>query len=501
MKFKQILCGITAAAALCSFTAASASAEDTASVKKLLTVNYSSFGDAKSMVYWGDGFFMYDAIPDNDRNDFELVHVDKDNWRETGEFAFNKLESDVDLTGFGWVIADLTATGGNLIFQSGNTKYLTKADKENNTLTKVGTYDCSTAYALSGGYIFTCDTSKDNGIYYTLTSPDGKEFAGSLEHLGSDINFPRDDQNKIEGKYRFYGSCYTGNSAFDDGYEGRDYEVYGFKTDGTYDTIYSVKTAEGMWYRTAYSNAYSWLDQVRPFGARGHIYSADEDKLYDLDIIFGAEPCGNSDVKSVPFERICSKLYGQKAACYFSMYSNDELKAEAYALITVDGGDGNAKTLSKSYKYMGTHDGEIYLVQTADDKWGYIDSNGNELAVFDDAGDFIGDYAPVVSNGKGCLIDRNMNRVSEYITATGTQAVDDGLYRFTTDSDFLLVTYSNETASAPETSEPTSSDTSSEPSDTNSSAPSDNNPSSGIAISALPIIAAISAVIVIKSKK
>ena len=244
------------------------------------------------------------------------------------------------------------------------------------------------------------------------------------------------------------------------------------------------------------------MDQVLPYGSQGHIYSADEDKLYDLDIKFGAKPCGNSDVTSVPFERICSKLYGQKAAGYFSMYSDGELKAEAYSLITVDGGDGYAKTLSKSYKYMGTYDGEIYLVQNSDGKWGYIDSYGNELGFFDDEGSFIGDYAPVVSNGKGYLIDRNMNKVSEEVTATGTQAVDDGLYRFTTDSGFMLATYSNETVSAPAASEPASSDIPSEPSDTNSSVPTaDNNPPSGIAVSVLPIIAAISAVIVIKSKK
>lgn len=480
-----------------SFSALSVSAADARSVdvKKLLAVDLNSIEGAKGMSFLGDEYFMYDTNKDNNGIDGGMIHIDNDKWRETGTFTFESVESDFELTGLKWSYTNLSSSGGNIFFESDDTWFLAKLDKDKNTLTNVGTYDRALfAATLNDGYIFIADTEKSN---YTLISPDGKEFAD--KHFDGGINFPRDPENKTEGKYIFYGSSLTGVSAFDDGYEGNDYEVYGYKADGTRDTIYSVKTAEGLWYNTAYSNAFSWVTQVRPFANANYVYSANEEKVYNLGYGFGVSSYSDSNVK-IRFDCIRSKLYDKKVVAYFSQYSGDgELTDSAYALIDIGGGDGDASILSKSYKYMGTENGEIYLVQNSDDKWGYIDSNGNELAFFDDAGDFIGDYAPVVSNGKGYLIDRNMNRVSEDITATGTSTYDNGLYRFTTDSGSLLVTYSNETVSVSEASEPTSSDTSSEPSDTNSTAPSNSNPPSGVAVSVLPIIAAISAVIAIKS--
>ena len=39
---------------------------------------------------------------------------------------------------------------------------------------------------------------------------------------------------------------------------------------------------------------------------------------------------------------------------------------------------------------MGWHNSDIILVQTADDKWGYINTDGELLATFDDASEFKG---------------------------------------------------------------------------------------------------------------
>lgn len=510
MKLKKVLCGVTAAITLGSFSIMPVSAADagTQEVKKLLTVDFNSIEGAQSLDYLGDGYFIYDTDTDIKGINGGMIRTDVNKWRETGEFISESVESDFGMTGLIYLNTDISATRGNIVFQNDDNDFLVKLDKDKNALTKVGTYGKpSFVRGLKNGYIITGTTGQN--FDYTLISPDGKESTGSFTYDGDDwmwnMYFSTDFDDTNERKYVFYVNRKIGNSAFDDGYEGEDFEVYGVKPDGTHDTLYSVKTAEGMWYGAAYSNASSWVDQVRPYAPVGHVYSEEEDQIYTFDGKFYVDVCDNgSDVTQVPFERICSKLYGKKTVGYFSRYSDGgELQASAYVLFSVDGGDGYYKVLSKSYKHMSTHDGEIYLVKNADDKWGYIDSNGNELAFFDDAGSFIDDYAPVVLNGKGYLIDRNMNKVTEDIAATGTSTFDDGLYGFNAGDNVMLVTYSNETAavSVEKTSEPTSSETSSESADTNSTAPSDSNPSSGVAMSVLPIIAAISAVIVIKSKK
>lgn len=94
-----------------------------------------------------------------------------------------------------------------------------------------------------------------------------------------------------------------------------------------------------------------------------------------------------------------------------------------------------------TYKYIGSVDGKIYLVQTSDDKWGYINSDGELLATYDDAGDFMGKYAPVIKDGKAFLINRDFKRVSEKIDAEGVVTLDKGLYRVTINNEEYFMTY------------------------------------------------------------
>lgn len=82
-----------------------------------------------------------------------------------------------------------------------------------------------------------------------------------------------------------------------------------------------------------------------------------------------------------------------------------------YALVDVK----NNAILSNTYKDMerSHDDGKSYLVQQDDGRWGYIDSKGEELAFFDDAGSFHGDYALIISDGKAYVIDRELKIISE----------------------------------------------------------------------------------------
>ena len=64
------------------------------------------------------------------------------------------------------------------------------------------------------------------------------------------------------------------------------------------------------------------------------------------------------------------------------------------------------------YDYICMAEDDLWLVQNGD-KWGYIDPEGNEIAMYDDAGQFYNGYAPIIKDGKAYLIDMDQNIVEE----------------------------------------------------------------------------------------
>ena len=64
------------------------------------------------------------------------------------------------------------------------------------------------------------------------------------------------------------------------------------------------------------------------------------------------------------------------------------------------------------YDHIRLAEDDLYLVSDGS-KWGYIDPDGNELAMYDDAGDFCNGYAPIIKDGRAYLIDTNLNEVGD----------------------------------------------------------------------------------------
>ncbi len=78
--------------------------------------------------------------------------------------------------------------------------------------------------------------------------------------------------------------------------------------------------------------------------------------------------------------------------------------------------DAKDKKVLAIYDHISPSPEDAWLVNDGD-KWGYIDLNGNELAMFDDAADFSGGYSLVVKDGEVHIIDTDMNTY-----ATGVKA-------------------------------------------------------------------------------
>lgn len=78
-----------------------------------------------------------------------------------------------------------------------------------------------------------------------------------------------------------------------------------------------------------------------------------------------------------------------------------------------DLGDLNiSKMVTAVYDYISLADEEYWLVQSGD-RWGYIDHDGNEVAMFDDAGSFMNGHALVLEDGEAWLIDTDFNKLED----------------------------------------------------------------------------------------
>ena len=70
------------------------------------------------------------------------------------------------------------------------------------------------------------------------------------------------------------------------------------------------------------------------------------------------------------------------------------------------------KAVVAVYDSIDMRDEDYWLVQSGE-KWGYIDHDGKEIALYEDAGDFTNGYAMVREAGEAYLIDVNFDRCEE----------------------------------------------------------------------------------------
>lgn len=84
----------------------------------------------------------------------------------------------------------------------------------------------------------------------------------------------------------------------------------------------------------------------------------------------------------------------------FSLYPN----------MTIDTMDNSI--VKAIYDTISMSDADYWLVGSGE-QWGYIDHDGNEIAMFDDATDFYGNYAMVVENGTAYVVNEELEKIQE----------------------------------------------------------------------------------------
>lgn len=433
MNFKKISAAVLTAA-LMAGTALTVNAEETH--LNLLTARDFSTANMSSL---GGGYFL------NSNGIFKLGEEELANWRKTDEFKPTSIESNLNLDGLSFWSGDFTVGYVQLVKKDaeGNIteRYVVHLDKENNKIKTAYTLDADWSYTTPDGYSMSCTfIESESKVWISVFDPFGNETTTALDRPddgnlsygcaaskgGSNVGYLMwqtamyTDEDKSEDEF----DCYT-----------YDYELYIIKKTGELELIRKKDSVYDMNLVVGFPDyvVYGEISESTPVYCC-YVYSPKDGKMYPLGI-----DRKTPDGQYVEFEELSAAPYGTKSIIsgYISIDGESNF---GYVLADLRENE-DAEIISKFYKEMKTEDGEIYLVQTEDDKWGYIDANGKEIAMFDSAGSFIGDYAPVVRDSKAYLIDRDMNKVTEAIDGEGVSTIGDGLYCVTINGEDKLMTY------------------------------------------------------------
>lgn len=403
---------------------------------KLRTVSIDKIEGANDFWSIGDGYYALNNSADlNIDPDYDqFIYIGKDelkSWRKTGKISYKKVKTDVDMTDL-LRNGSFTADGNYMQFvtcdkdRNALKRYVVSHNEKNTQITTAYTKGSDWSYTNPDGYTVENKWNEaKKTLTVTVTTPEGKKKSKKLTYKGEGIWLYSTCASAGTGKYVAYVAWKEDEYTVTDEYgESRPYKIfkiYGVKKNGKFDTLL---TEDNIISFVGFDAGENWVSlSVSRGRAWSTVYFTDTGKTSTL---VGGTISDNGG-------GISGKVYGTRAVLYSG--SGDY---RLYRL--VDLSDGINK-LSDAYQYMSTEDGKIYLVKNDKGQWGYIDKKGKELAMFDDAGAFIGDYAPVVKNGKAYLVDRNMKRVSERIDADGVFTYGEGLFRVTKDDKVMLMTY------------------------------------------------------------
>lgn len=425
MKMKRIL---AASAALAVCAGLSMPAYAASGKLKLYTQPISELGINGGDGLWYRGDLYGIGTSDGIEKLISITGKDAKKWRSTGEFSYSDVtvNGDVDWNNLGlysdtnelFNAADDGSETAIYPFDFNGTDEITIR----NTSFDRSDYEM---YATDDGYILNiCDgTIKGDGrgFTYEQVGPDG-EFDFAMINCSWWAGY----WGTCDEKYNAY-FLYAGEPRQFGKYDDVEYDIklVGITKDCTEEEIYSGTSMYFGLSGCGKGYVQFWT-QYAPKTAIYHLFLTETGDMIDYTF---------DDLGQIKI----SELHGDKFVASGDtgsalMQISNEAGDNVYAAVT---------TLSDTYKYISSEDGEIYLVQTQGDKWGYMNSDGELLATYDDAGSFIGKYAPVVQDGKAFLINRNFKRVSEKIDAGSVSSFDNGLYVIGLDGEYSFMTYAD----------------------------------------------------------
>ncbi len=434
---------------------------------KLLTTD-NVFGKYDSVIGLGEGYYvMYNGYSAG----AEIVYCGTDvidSWRKTGKPEVKTVSCGTDISGMTFKSGIIDKNGGivKLVSTSQNDTicHVFTLDKAKNEFTEAYSYPIqsvwSNASSRNDGYSFVKDEPNWQTWECTYSVYDAKGNMTQKTISPKNNNISIEDSGMCErvsfidcyGEGKYVGFACVADYATEktmtisESFEAPTfiYEINGINKDGSLTPLTEVRSYGNELIPVFFGgeNFVAWKNYE---DGCYYVMTLDDNKTYKLE--------SNDKFNSIA-EVIGKKVTVEKRSNY--------MPDGGYPRMVFDLETG--KMLAENEYSMTSNDGGKIFMSKAkgyDGEWRYFDENLKKLGTFSDAGSFIegNQYAPVVQDGKGWLVDRNMNQVSEKIDAVGCTTLGKDLFRFKTSEsgDYILVTSSESGAvdvpTTPETPE------------------------------------------------
>jgi len=440
---------------------------------------------------------------------FSVTDEDITNWQNTGEFTYSELTADFEIP----EIVDGLGQKGNVAWMAGRDSEeqdmslrVLNYDPEAKSITTAVNHDTVWNYINQDGTVIAYAGNDEAGKFAVMvTSADGKNVVNSLEYKGEGgyfwniANISDNPEYACAILWKTDAKKVRIGDSEDDYYTQYAFDVYAVTKDGNLETVASYTFENSNIYGYGNLNGggdwISWMFEPMGKDWSQIIYSLDSKEtiefpayLYSYGDDYSAIACKyKNGFGSARIDYVIDFYNDTFVGRFVTDYTTDPIQ---YSYMLFRNDNGTVDGASIFGWYSSSSDGKIFCVQKGD-KWGYIDANGKELAMFDDAGSFEGDYAPVVKDGKAYLIDRSMNRVSEMIDADGVTSIEgnDRMFKLKKDGKTYLATFALPAPEDPVTSDTsdTSDDTSSTTSETSSDTSSDTSDTSDATTTSTPV--------------
>lgn len=439
---------------------------------KLLTIE-NPFGEYDNASYIGYGYYSAYNSKTKERN---ILYVGRDeiaNFRKNGKLEYKTVECPIDLTGKTIDDYVINEKFGYIEFGKDGTRHAFYLDMAANKLTEVETYTyegkshwCNYTSRADGYRLVEGNYDSEKGQKsYTVIDPTGKKVEKTVEVP----NFKAEDcDTAITITNNYYGSGkYVGYIRVPDGATKKsetvlvedsflgtteeveqstwEYAISGIKKDGTLELLQKARIRGGM---EGGDNFIAWG------GDDGYrIMTLPDGKIYKLETS-GFDWFGGTDW-----------VVGSKAIVIdgFGPYTKKTHIVDLNTgkiLLTYSGASPALLPIEDGSMYIGYNDNNDGF------ECQYLNSNLEVLGTFEYCDEFKGNgkYAPVVKDGKGWLVDKNMNQVSEKIDAVDCVTIGEELFRFETEDYKYIYAIPSESGIADTSSKPEKPEDSNNPS-------------------------------------
>lgn len=407
----------------------------------LISAPISEISDVKSLESIGGGYYI---CYDEDGTAFKIVYIGSDEiseWRETGELAWKDVECGFDLKNY-YFCSPHPSNEGNFFgialngdrYGGGYTEYYYCESSGDHTRITAEPFDhwaCvrpdGYVFAVLGGVSYFGKGTELSKIDMGYTSGAGQFALLSGEYIGGMFYWTDPKATvKDESPYDDEKFCYATLRLADK--NGNVTEVYS-TPEPNEDNYCSYVSWDSIAHN---GSALHWRENYMKDGVETQLQ-----KIYCFqsgELLTFPYNTNLRDGRNAWYIELEDGVFNGRAIMNVTLHDSNTY---TYALVDTETGE----FVSDIYLSLSTRDGEHYLAKDENGRT-LIDGNGNSLCDFDDVTEFYGGFAMACENGKGFLINGNMEKISDAIPAESAyMGENENIFISSRGGEYYFVTY------------------------------------------------------------